>query len=160
MRLGPRRALRVGIAWSGNPLHRDDARRSIPFDAFSALLADRAGVEFHVVQTQLRGADREALKLLPHVRNHADQLLDFADTGALVSLMDIIISVDTAVMHLAGALDRPVWLLLAHLGDWRWMLERDDSPWYPSLWLLRQPERGDWASVLSEVAERLEEMLA
>jgi Tetratricopeptide repeat/Glycosyltransferase family 9 (heptosyltransferase) len=159
-RLGPRRGLRVGIAWSGNPEHRDDARRSIPFEAFSALLADRPGIEFHVVQTQLRAADEKALKLLPHVRNHAPRLLDFADTGALVSLMDIVISVDTAVVHLAGALDRPVWLLLAHLADWRWLLERDDSPWYPSLWLLRQPERGDWATVLSTIAEQLQEMLA
>lgn len=159
-RLGPRRGLRVGIAWSGNPQHRDDARRSIAFETFSTILTDRPGLEFHVVQTQLRQADRAALALWPHVRNHADLLADFADTGALVSLMDVVISVDTAVVHLAGALDRPTWLLLAHLADWRWMLERDDSPWYPSLWLLRQPQRGDWTSVLSTVAETLQEMVA
>jgi hypothetical protein len=158
VRLGPRRGLRVGVAWSGNPQHRDDARRSIPFATFSALLADRAGIAFHVVQTQLRDADRVALQDFPHVRNHADTLADFADAGALVSLMDVVISVDTAVVHLAGALGRPVWLLLAQLADWRWLLERDDSPWYPSVWLLRQPERGDWGSILAVVAERLEEM--
>jgi hypothetical protein len=158
-KLGPRRALRVGIAWSGNPSHRDDGRRSIPFDVFSTLLTDRPGIEFHVMQNELRAADRAALLDMPHVRNHADVPQDFGDAGALVSLMDLVISVDTSIAHLAGALDRPVWLLLAHLADWRWLLERDDSPWYPSIWLLRQPERGDWVSVLSTVASRLREML-
>jgi hypothetical protein len=159
-RLGPRRGLRVGVAWSGNRQHRDDARRSIPFGTFAALLGERKGVEYHVVQTELREGDREALARLPHVRNHADALADFADTGALVSLLDVVISVDTAVVHLAGALGRPVWLLLAHLADWRWLLERDDSPWYGSLWLLRQPERGDWGSVLVIAGERLREMVS
>jgi hypothetical protein len=158
--LGPRRALRVGVAWSGNPNHRDDARRSIPFDVFATLLTDRPDIEFHVMQTDLRPAARTALRAMPHVRNHAEVPQDLGDAGALVSLMDVVISVDTSIAHLAGALDRPVWLLLAHLADWRWLLERDDSPWYPSMWLLRQPERGDWASVLSVVASRLQEMLA
>ena len=70
------------------------------------------------------------------------------------------ITVDTSIAHLAGALDRPVWLLLPHLADWRWLLERDDSPWYPSFWLLRQPERGDWDSVLAMAAQQLREILA
>lgn len=159
-KLGPRRGMRVGIAWSGNPKHRDDARRSIPFDLFSTVLTNRPGIEFHVIQNDIRPADRARLKAMPHIRNHAADLHDFGDTGALVALMDVVISVDTSVCHLAGALDRPVWLLLAHLADWRWLLERDDSPWYPSMLLLRQPERGDWTSVLSIVAGRLEEMPA
>jgi hypothetical protein len=157
-RLGPRRGARVGVAWSGNPRHRDDARRSIPFETFSMLLTNRPGIEFHVLQTQVRDADRLGLQRFPYVRDHSGRIMDFADTGALVSLMDVVISVDTSVVHLAGALDRPVWLLLAHLADWRWLLERDDSPWYPSLWLLRQPERGDWARVLAVIAERLGDM--
>ena len=95
------------------------------------------------------------MRAMPHIRNHAADLHDFGDTGALVSMMDMVISVDTSVAHLAGALDRPVWLLLAHLADWRWLLERDDSPWYPSMRLLRQPERGDWVSVLSMLSSRL-----
>ena len=159
-RLGPRHGLRVGIAWSGNPKHRDDARRSIPLETFSTLLPDRPGIEFHILQTQIRDTDKAALTACPHLRDHAPHLLDFADTGALVTLMDVVISVDTSVAHLAGALDRPVWLLLAHLADWRWLLERDDSPWYPSAWLLRQPEPGDWASVLAEVSAALTEMTA
>lgn len=159
-RLGPRRGLRVGVAWSGNPNHRDDVRRGIPLEQLAPLLLDQPGIEFHVVQTQLRAGDQETLRQVPHLQNHATRLLDFADTGALVSLMDVVISVDTAVAHLAGALDRPMWLLLPHLADWRWLLERDDSPWYPSMWLLRQPERGDWGSVLAIVSEQLAEMLA
>ena len=154
-KLGVPRGLRVGIAWSGNPKHRDDARRSIPFDLFSTPLIDRPGIEFHVIQSDMRIEDRAALRAMPHIRNHAADLHDFGDTGAIVSMMDMVISVDTSVAHLAGALDRPVWLLLAHLADWRWLLERDDSPWYPSMRLLRQPERGDWASVLSMLSSRL-----
>jgi hypothetical protein len=115
---------------------------------------------FPSVQAQMPDADRAALKRWPHVRDHAGRLLDFADTGALVSLMDVVITVDTSVAHLAGALDRPVWLLLANLADWRWLLQRDDSPWYPSFWLFRQSQRGDWASVLTTVAGRLQEILA
>jgi ADP-heptose:LPS heptosyltransferase len=87
---------------------------------------------FPSVQAQMRDADRAALKRWPHVRDHAGRLLDLADTGALVSLMDVAITVDTSVAHLAGALDRPVWLLLANLSDWRLLLQRDDSPWYRS----------------------------
>ncbi len=159
-RLGPHRCLRVGIAWSGNPRHRDDRRRSIPFALFSALLAERPGIEFHVVQTEIRAPDTEALAAMPHVRRHGVHLRDFGDSGALVSLMDLVISVDTSVAHLAGALARPGWLLLPRVADWRWLLERDDSPWYPSLELFRQAERGDWAGVVAAAEGRLREMLA
>lgn len=155
-KLGRWARLRVGVAWSGNPRHRDDTRRSIPFDQFRNLLVDRPDIEFHVVQTQIRHPDRTALEAMPHVRTHA--VRDFADTGALVRLMDVVVSVDTAVVHLAGALNQPVWVLLAHLADWRWMLQRNDSPWYPSATLLRQSRRGDWDAVLAEVAQRLTDM--
>jgi ADP-heptose:LPS heptosyltransferase len=152
--------MRIGVAWSGNPQHRDDRRRSIPFEMFSTLLVDRPDVEFHVVQTELRAADRTELQRLPHVHNHADALADFGDTAALLTLMDLVISVDTSAVHLAGALGCPVWLLLAHVADWRWLLERDDSPWYPTLELFRQPTRDDWTSVLSAVGERIDALLA
>jgi ADP-heptose:LPS heptosyltransferase len=140
--------MRVGIAWSGNPRHKDDARRSIPFEVFSTLLAAHPGVEFHSLQKDISVPTAHAI-------DHATDLHDFGDTGALVSLMDLVISVDTSVVHLAGALGRPVWVLLMHLADWRWLLEREDSPWYPSMRLLRQPVRGDWASVLAEASQRL-----
>jgi Tetratricopeptide repeat/Glycosyltransferase family 9 (heptosyltransferase) len=158
-RLGPRRGLRVGIAWSGNPAHRDDTRRSIPFPLFRTLLRDDPRVSFYVVQADVRADDTEALTACPHVHNHARHLTDFGETAALLSLLDIVIGVDTSVMHLAGALGVPGWILLMNVADWRWLLTRDDSPWYPSLELFRQPRRGDWEAVLAAVSGRLEEML-
>jgi hypothetical protein len=97
---------------------------------------------------------------LAGLHDHSARLRDMADTGALVSLMDLVVSVDTSVAHLAGALGWPVWTLLPRVADWRWMLERDDSPWYPTMELFRQPARGDWDSVLGAVAERLGEARA
>ena len=158
-RLGPRRAKRIGIAWSGNPLHREDARRSIALARFARVLAPHPDREFHVLQADVRESDRAALAGLPHVRDHSGMLRDFADTAALVSLMDLVISVDTSVAHLAGALGWPVWLLLAAVADWRWLLERDDSPWYPTVWLFRQTEAGGWDPVLDAVLRQMQEML-
>lgn len=159
-RLGPRRVMRIGIAWSGNPQHREDAHRSIPLARMADLLADRPDREFHVLQNAVRESDRSALAAMPHLRDHGALLRDFADTAALVSLMDVVITVDTAVAHLAGAMGWPVWVMLAHVPDWRWMLHRDDSPWYPSMWLFRQTRRDDWDPVLMEVARQLDDMLS
>jgi tetratricopeptide (TPR) repeat protein len=158
-RVGARRGLRVGIAWSGNPAHRDDARRSIPFPLFRTLLRDDPRVSFYVVQADVRADDTEALAACPHVHNYARHLTDFGETAALLSLLDIVIGVDTSVMHLAGALGIPGWVMLMNVADWRWLLARDDSPWYPSLELFRQPKRGDWETVLATVSGRLAEML-
>jgi ADP-heptose:LPS heptosyltransferase len=85
------------------------------------------------------------------VKDWRDQLADFSDTAALIECMDLVISVDTSVAHLAGALGKPTWVLLPFVPDWRWMLEREDSPWYPSMKLYRQPSSGDWDSVLERV---------
>ncbi len=159
-RLGPRRRMRIGVAWSGNPLHRDDARRSIALAQLRDLLRDRPDLEFHIIQTEIRPADRETLATMPHLREHGALLRDFADSAALVSLMDLVITVDTAVAHLAGAMGWPVWVLLPTVPDWRWMLGRDDSPWYPSMWLFRQRHRDDWTPVLLEVAQQLDDMLS
>ena len=157
--LGPRAGRRVGVVFSGNPAHPDDARRSIPLIQFARLLAPADDREFHILQNDIREADRFALELLPHVRDHSSLITDFADTAALISLMDVVISVDTAVAHLAGALGWPVWTLLPSRADWRWMNEREDSPWYPTMWLIRQKRAGDWESVLDETAGRLDELL-
>jgi len=159
-RLGPRKALRIGVAWSGNPLHREDASRSIPLAMLTDLLRDRPDREFHVVQTAIRPADRATLARMPHLREHGLLLKDFADTAALISMLDMVITVDTAVAHLAGAMGWPVWLLLPLVPDWRWMLGRDDSPWYPTMWLFRQKSRGDWGAVLADVAAQLDATLA
>jgi len=157
-RLGPRAGKRVGVVFSGNPAHPDDQRRSIPLVQFARLLSPAAGHEFHILQNEIRPGDRFALELLPQVRDHSGGITDFADTAALVSLMDLVVSVDTAVAHLAGALGWPVWTLLPFRPDWRWMTGRDDSPWYPTMWLFRQPRAGDWESVLEAAAGRLDEM--
>jgi tetratricopeptide (TPR) repeat protein len=159
-RLGPRRVPRIGVAWSGNPQHREDKQRSIPLAQLAELFRDQPDREFHVLQNDVRESDRPALAALPHLRDHSRTLRDFADTAALVSLMDVVISVDTALVHLAGAMGWPVWVMLAAVPDWRWMLGRDDSPWYPSMWLFRQQRRGDWTPVLHDVARQLEDMLS
>jgi tetratricopeptide (TPR) repeat protein len=159
MRLGPRRGRRVGVVFSGNPVHPDDEQRSIPLVQFARLLTAAPDRDIHILQNAIRDADRFALELLPHVHDHSSAISDFADTAALVPLMDVVVTVDTAVAHLAGALGWPVWVLLPFRPDWRWMLGRDDSPWYPTMWLFRQTRKRDWESVLEAVARRLDETL-
>ena len=132
---------------------KDDAR--VRLSRLEPLLA-RTDCALHVVQTQLRPADRVVLDGLPNVADHSAALADFADTAALLSLMDLVISVDTAVAHIAGALARPTWLLLPFSAEWRWLTERADSPWYPTLRLFRQPAPGDWDGVLAAVMRALD----
>ena len=145
--------LRVGVAFSGDPSHVDDALRSIPAAVFLPPLLD-AGVRVHVLQTQLRPADAAAIAELD-VDVHGRDLRDFADTAALASLMDLVISVDTSVAHLAGAMGLPTWLLLQRAADFRWLRERSDSPWYPSVRLFRQRTGDGWAAVLEAVRAAL-----
>jgi len=152
-RLGPRTGPRIGLAWSGNPEHKNDRRRSIPLRQFIDI-ADGPG-EFFCLQKDVREQDRAVLEQRLDVRRFGDELQDFADTAALIQHMDLVIAVDTSVAHLAGALGRPLWLLLPQRPDWRWMLRRDDTPWYPSARLFRQPENGDWRSVIDRVAWEL-----
>ncbi len=157
-RLGRRRVgcRRIGVAWAGNAEYANDRNRSMPLSRLEPLLA-RTDCELHVVQTPIRPADRAVLDLRPMVTDHSTALADFADTAALLSLMDLVISVDTAVAHLAGALARPTWLLLPFSAEWRWLTQRTDSPWYPTLRLFRQPSPGDWDGVLAAVTRALDE---
>ncbi|HVC62987.1 MAG TPA: glycosyltransferase [Acetobacteraceae bacterium] len=147
-------ARRIGIAWSGNAAYPGDQERSMPLAALENLLA---GTEhaFHVVQTEIRPADRLVLLRQPHVRDHSERLADFADTAALLSQLDLLIAVDTSVAHLAGALGIPVWLMLPARADWRWLTQRDDSPWYPTMRLFRQTQPGDWRGVVEQVIAAL-----
>ena len=161
-RLGRRRAgrRRIGIAWSGNPEHSNDRNRSIPFGRLEPLLS-RTDCEFHVAQPLILPTERALLDGLPHVTDHgaaheSTALADFADTAALLSLMDLVISVDTAVAHVAGALARPTWLLLPFSAEWRWLTSRTDTPWYPTLRLFRQPAPGDWDGVVAAVMRALD----
>jgi tetratricopeptide (TPR) repeat protein len=149
---------RIGLAWSGNVDYADDLIRSIPLEAFRPLLSDDAS--WISLQKEVRAADAASLREIGRVAHVGDELRDFADAAALVDQMDLVISVDTAIAHLAGALGKPVWILLPYNADWRWLLERSDSPWYPSARLYRQPKPGDWASVLAAVRDDLREVIA
>jgi hypothetical protein len=155
-RLGPKTRPRVGLAFSGDPNHRNDKNRSIAWARLAPLMA-AADVEWHVLQKQLRPADSLALDAGGRARFHGGALADFADAAALTDLMDLVISVDTSLAHLAGALGKPVWILLPFNPDWRWLLGRDDSPWYPSARLFRQPAPGDWEAVIAQAAIALRE---
>jgi len=147
--------VKVGLAWAGNPLHHKDRIRSIPLKTLLPLLSVE-GVDFFSLQMDRAS---EQLRDLPEplrIVDHTAALGDFADTAALLTQLDLVISVDTAIIHLAGALGRPVWALLATVSDWRWMLQRNDSPWYPTMRLFRQSRIMDWEPVIAEVREQLE----
>lgn len=147
-RLGAPRTRRIGLACSGGTAYRNDASRSIPLRLLRPLF-DRA--ELFLLQKEVRGTD-EADLATSGIRDVRQELNDFADTAALIECMDLVVSVDTAVAHLAGAMGRPVWILLPWAPDWRWMLDRDDSPWYPTAKLFRQTRAGDWDGVIDRVA--------
>ena len=157
-RLGPHTAPRVGIVWSGNPNNRIDASRSLRLADWLPYLPPE--FTYHRLQRDVRAADADALRAAPQVVPADERLLDFDGTAALACCMDLIVSVDTSLLHLAGALGRPVWGLLAATPDWRWLRERSDSPWYPTLQLYRQETPGDWVPVLQRVAADLRRSLA
>jgi tetratricopeptide (TPR) repeat protein len=141
----------VGLAWSGNPRHNRDFRRSVPLEKLLAHLPD--GVRPWCVQKDVRERDDATLRAAPHVLRPA--LGDFDDTAALIANLDAVITVDTSIAHLAGALGKPTLLLLPQPAEWRWQLDRADTPWYGSLRLCRQKETGDWDSALAEAMSHL-----
>ncbi len=145
--------LKIGIVWAGNPDHQNDCNRSMPIAAL-APLTGLAGVRLYSLQVGARAAD---LDLLPagSITDLSPQLTDFAETAAALSALDLVIAVDTSVVHLAGALGRPAWLLLSTVSEWRWLKDRDDTPWYPTVRLFRQDRYRDWAGLVSRVAEAL-----
>jgi Flp pilus assembly protein TadD len=157
-RLGARNRFRVGLVWSGNPAHKNDHDRSIALDALAPLLD--CDVQFVSLQKGPRDRDQAFLGERPDIVDLTEQLTDFSDTAALISCLDLVISVDTSVAHLAGALGAPVWTMLPFNPDWRWLLDRSDSPWYRSMRLFRQPKRGDWASVVDHVRLELERLVS
>ncbi len=152
-RLSPLPTPRVGLVWAGNPRHDNDRNRSMPQAALAPLTASGAA---SFVSLQAGPGSAAAARLPPGpILDLAPQIGDFADTAAVVASLDLVISVDTAVAHLAGALARPVWLLLPFVPEWRWLLDRDDSPWYPTMRLFRQTAPGDWTGVVGSVGEAL-----
>ena len=150
---GPPTGPRIGLAWSGNPTHVDDRRRSIALRQFAPALTGLG--RCYSLQREVREDDVEALAAHPGLRHFGPALADFTDTAALCAMMDLVICVDTAVAHLAGTLGREVWLLLPYNPDWRWLLAREDSPWYPGMRLFRQSAPGDWDGVLARVRAAL-----
>jgi tetratricopeptide (TPR) repeat protein len=148
-------SLRVGLVWAGTTSRGADARRSMAFATLGSLV-DVRGVTFFSLQKDAAAAQlRQSQALRPH--DFTGELTDFADTAALVEGLDLVISVDTSVAHLAGAMGKPVWVLLRFDADWRWLCDREDSPWYPTARLFRQTAPGDWDGVVSRVAAALRE---
>lgn len=149
--------LRVGLVWSGNPEHKNDRNRSLPFEQLMPLMQEQRTLFFSL---QKGRESEDPVKWRERVRiiDYTEELRDFADTAALIMNLDLVVSVDTAVAHLAGALGREVWTLLPYAPDWRWMLKRTDSPWYPSMRLIRQPVPGDWGAVIGQVRSSIRGM--
>jgi tetratricopeptide (TPR) repeat protein len=146
--------MKVGFAWAGNPGFKQNRYRNIPLELFLPL-TQIPGVAFYSLQ---KGGEAEAVKKPPagmKVFDYTEDIHDFSDTALLIENLDLIISVDTAVAHLAGALGRPVWTLLPFSPEWRWLLDREDSPWYPTMRLFRQTSFGDWRSVIDRVRQEL-----
>lgn len=144
---------RVGIVWSGSTLHKNDKNRSMPLEILAPLF--ELPVDWVCLQPEIREADLACLAAHPEVSFERPALNAFVQTAEVIAGLDLVVSVDTSVAHLAGALGKPVWILLPTGCDYRWLLEREDSPWYPTARLFRQKERGNWLDVVSRVAEAL-----
>ena len=155
--LGPASKTRIGLVWSGSTGHKDDRSRSLSLEQIIPLISDQG--QYYCLQKELRPADLATLKNTPGITFLGDSLKDFSDTAAVVELMDLVITVDTSVAHLAGAMGKEVWILLPYSSDWRWLLKRSDSPWYGSTRLFRQTALGDWAGVLGQVQDALTKRL-
>jgi hypothetical protein len=145
--------LKIGLVWAGNPTQQNDRHRSIPLEVLRPLLAWTAAI-FYSLQVK-QGPASGPHPLESRLVDLSPLIHDYSDTAALVNQLDLVISVDTSVAHLAGALGSPVWLLLPFAPDWRWLLGRADCPWYPTMRLFRQPQPGDWAAVVRQVEGEL-----
>lgn len=156
-KLGEKAKPRVGLVWSGSTIHKNDHNRSLTLSKLLSYL--NPNVEYVCLQKELRDIDKELLAQHIEIKYFGDGLEDFTDTAALCKLMDVVISVDTSVAHLAGTLGKPTWVLLPFIPDWRWLLDKDDNPWYPSAILYRQEKMGNWNSVLEKVKSDLEKLV-
>jgi hypothetical protein len=155
----PQRAKRIGLAWSGRPTHPNDRRRSLTLGRLIPLT--RAGdCAFVSLQKPIPPGDLQGMAAFTGLIDLSASLTDFDETAALIANLDLIITVDTAIGHLSGALGKPAWIMLPKASDWRWLIDRQDSPWYPSVRLFRQPYPGEWDMVIAEVAKELAEYLA
>jgi len=153
IKLGDKTKLRVGLAWSGNRDHKNDRNRSIALSCFVKSLPGSA--HYVSLQKEVRDDDKPILEEREDIAFFGDDLVSFSETAALIANVDLVVSVDTAIAHLAGAMGKPVWILLPFNPDWRWLLDRSDSPWYPTARLYRQTKIGDWDSVMSLLANEV-----
>lgn len=154
-RLGESKKIKVGIAWSSTSSFKYDHFRSLELAQFMKALPSNDQFEFHCLQKEIKKSDRPTLKDHPEIHFYGNDLHDFSDTAALIDSLDLVISTCTSIPHLSGALGKPTWILLSHEPDWRWLLNRKDSPWYPRTRLFRQPTKGDWDPVLDEIKAEL-----
>jgi tetratricopeptide (TPR) repeat protein len=154
--LGQKRKPRIGLVWSGNPEQADDKYRSMSFSKISALIDDR--FEWISLQKDVRSDDSELLYGTKNILPWGSKLEDFSDTAGLIENLDLVISVCTSVAHLAGAMGKPLWVLLSYNAEWRWLLDRSESPWYPTARLFRQNSMQDWSNVIAEVGLQLSAM--
>lgn len=145
---------RIGLAWTGRPTHPNDRRRSLRLERLLPL-AEVGHTAFVSLQKPMLEADRPLLERFPGMTDISAELTDFGETAALMENLDLVITIDTAMGHLAGALAKPAWIMLAKAADWRWLLDRSDSPWYPTVRLFRQQTPGAWDQVIGEVAAAL-----
>jgi hypothetical protein len=149
-RIGTLPRPRIAVAWAGNPAHDNDRNRSMALSTLAPLLAMPAS--FISIQRELRGDEAAQLAAQPSLTHIGGELSSFDDTAAVLALCDLLVTVDTAPAHLAGAMGRPVWVLVPFAPDWRWTLDGEATPWYPSARLFRQSSLGDWKAVIARVA--------
>jgi len=150
------KVFKIGIVWAGNPAQKDDKKRSIDFSCFSAI-THIPNTKFYSLQFGERRGDLSQYNFSNNIIDLSQSINDYADTAAIIKQLDLIITVCTSIAHLAGAMGKPVWVLLSSSAYWLWLLERDDSPWYPTMRLFRQKERGNWVTVFNEVRQALEQ---
>jgi len=158
-RFAKMKGLRVGVVWAGNPDHVNDTRRSIKLPLLAPLFAVR-GTSFASLQFGPRAADLKKLKRKATIDDIGNKFEDFVDTAAAINALDLVITVDTSVAHIAGALGKPVWVLLPWVTDWRWLLNREDNPWYPTMRLFRQKKGEEWEDVITRVEKELKAVVA
>ena len=156
-RLGPKNRPRIGLVWSGRPAHRNDRNRSLKLSYLLPLLDFDA--TFVSLQREVRADDATVLQDRSDLFHFSDELRNFSDTAALMSNLDLIVSVDTSIAHLAGALGKSVWVLLPFIPDWRWLLDREDSPWYPTARLFRQDDTREWDNAIARVHAALHDFV-
>ena len=148
-RLGPKHKPRIGLVWSGNPSFKNNGTRSIPLLQMISFLP--GDFQYVSLQKQISDFDLKVIERNAYIANYADCLANFNDTAALIECLDLVITVDTSVAHLAGAMGKPAWLLLSQNADWRWFLNTESSPWYPAIQLFRQEQPGDWSVILKRI---------